>query len=196
MRFDINNYKGNYAMHCKTEAEAKEFCDYLNSIGKTWQNGASYAVITNWDDDAESACYNFNHGSCASIGFYRRHNYTILEWSDFTTEFTKADLQNGMIVEYANGWKRMVLNGNLLNITNGRMSLMSICDDLTSVYQSSLNINKAYICNTDALTGLSDVFDEHNLTLIWERKEEPKPVEMTLEEVCKALGKEIKIVKG
>jgi hypothetical protein len=41
-----------------------------------------------------------------------------------------------------------------------------------------------------------DVLDDNYHTLIWERKEKPKPVEMTIEEICKALGKEIKIVKG
>lgn len=28
--FDIEKYKDNYVMHCKTEAEAKSFCRYLD----------------------------------------------------------------------------------------------------------------------------------------------------------------------
>lgn len=28
MKFNINKYEGNYAMHCKTEEEAKIFCRY------------------------------------------------------------------------------------------------------------------------------------------------------------------------
>ena len=196
MKFDINNYKGKYVMHCKTDEEAKEFCDYLYSIGRTWTGGNSYKRYTHWKDDTIKTCYNFNEGLYNTIDHYKRIGYTILEWSDFTTEFTKADLQNGMIVEYANGWKRMVLNGNLLGIKNGHSPLTNFLDDLKCKWDQDLNINKVYTCKTIDLTGLLEAFDEHNLTLIWERKEEPKPVEMTIEEVCKTLGKEIKIVKG
>ena len=195
MKFDINNYKDKYVMHCKTEEEAREFCDYLHSVGEKWTTGDSYKNHNNWKIYKEDTCYSFNKGSFADIEYFTRFEYTILEWSDFkANEFTKADLQNGMIVEYANGWKRMVLNGNLLGIKDGHASLTDFLDDLKCKWGQDLNINKVYICNTDALTGLPDVFDKHNLTLIWERK--PEPVEMTIEEICKALGKEIKIVKG
>lgn len=34
MKFNINKYMGNYAMHCKTEEEAKIFCRYLDSVGR------------------------------------------------------------------------------------------------------------------------------------------------------------------
>ena len=27
MKFNIDDYKGEYAMHCKTEEEAKDFCN-------------------------------------------------------------------------------------------------------------------------------------------------------------------------
>lgn len=36
MKFNINKYEGNYAMHCKTEEEAKIFCRYLDSVGRKW----------------------------------------------------------------------------------------------------------------------------------------------------------------
>ena len=39
MKFNIDNYKGKYVMHCKTEEEAKIFCKYLHSIGRMWNNG-------------------------------------------------------------------------------------------------------------------------------------------------------------
>lgn len=35
MRFNIEDYKGKYVMHCKTEEEAEDFCIYLDSIGRT-----------------------------------------------------------------------------------------------------------------------------------------------------------------
>lgn len=196
MKFDINNYKGKYVMHCKTFEEAKEFCNYLHSIERKWSHGVSYKATTCWTRNTKEICYNFNEGVYSDKDYYEKAGYTILEWSDFTTEFTKADLQNGMIVEYACGRKRMVLNGNLLSMTSGHAPFTDFLDDLKCKWDADLNINKVYTCNTDCLTGLPDVFDEHNLTLIWERKEKPEPVEMTIEEICKALGKEIKIVKG
>jgi hypothetical protein len=33
MMFNIDDYKGKYVMHCKTEEEAEVFCRYLVSIG-------------------------------------------------------------------------------------------------------------------------------------------------------------------
>ena len=34
--FDFGNYKGRYAMHCKTEEEAKEFCKVMHEAGRKW----------------------------------------------------------------------------------------------------------------------------------------------------------------
>lgn len=49
MKFNINKYEGNYAMHCKTEEEAKIFCRYLDSVGRRWADGTSYMSMTNWN---------------------------------------------------------------------------------------------------------------------------------------------------
>lgn len=38
-------------------------------------------------------------------------------------------------------------------------------------------------------------FDAYGRELLWERDEKPEPKEMTVAEVCKALGYEVKIVK-
>lgn len=38
MRFDANDYKGRYAMHCATEKEANIFLEYLDSIGRKWSS--------------------------------------------------------------------------------------------------------------------------------------------------------------
>ena len=191
MKFDINDYKGKYVMHCKTEEETREFCDYIERFG------IHYLASKTFRDFNANTCYNFNFGRYSDKDYYESNGYTVLEWSDFTTEFTKSDLKNGMIVEYENGCKRMVLNGNLLGLEIGHMSLDCFDDDLKSTYDTKLNINKVYVCNTNDPSGLTDLFDNDNLALIWEREEEkPEPVEMTLEEICAALGKEIKIVKG
>lgn len=64
MKFDINNYKGKYVMHCKTEEEKKDFCDYLHSVGRKWKDGRSYSRIT---CIFGNECYFFNEGT---IGTY------------------------------------------------------------------------------------------------------------------------------
>ena len=189
MRFDIDNYKGKYVMHCKTEEEAREFCDYIRHCDVHYDAHAAFRFYR------DKTCFNFNANTHAPKGYYEENGYTILEWSDFTTEFTKADLKDGMVVELANGNKYLVLGEVMLNNT-GSFKIERFDDNLElKGYDPKVwAINKAY--SIKYACWLQGIFDDDNLTLIWERKEEPKPVEMTLEEVCKALGKEIKIVKG
>lgn len=83
MKFNINKYEGNYAMHCKTEEEAKIFCRYLDSVGRRWADGTSYMSMTNWNYGPDT-CYTFNSGTyCKKTYFLTRNYYTILEFSDF-----------------------------------------------------------------------------------------------------------------
>lgn len=185
MKFDINNYKGKYAMHCKTEEEAREFCDHV-------RNNNNPSIVFRMY--GKNTCFNLNSDNHASKKFYEEHGYTILEWSDFTTEFTKADLKDGMVVEYNNGERGIVLKENLVS-EYGYLKLESYNSHLEFEGHRPEDwlIKKVYETHAHRL---DTIFETENLTLIWERKEKPKPVEMTLEEVCKALGKEIKIVKG
>lgn len=185
MKFDINNYKGKYVMHCKTEEEAKEFCSYLRL------KGVPTVGESVWRWYRTNTCYNLNYGTYADVEFYTREGFTILEWSDFTTEFTKADLKDGMIVEFANGKRFMVLDNDLIS-HNTYMGMKDYDDSLNYKYNPDNKINKIY---KSKACFFREIFDDDYLTLIWERKTKPKPVEMTLAEVCKALGKEIKIVK-
>lgn len=42
--FNIEDYKGDFVMHCKTEEEAKDFCRYLDALTR---NGAVDIVMPN-----------------------------------------------------------------------------------------------------------------------------------------------------
>ena len=42
MKFNLDDYKGKYCMHCKTLEEAINFCKFLDDNGRTWQDGDSY----------------------------------------------------------------------------------------------------------------------------------------------------------
>lgn len=101
MKFNINKYLGNYAMHCKTEEEAKIFCRYLDSVGRRWADGTSYMSMTNWNYGPDT-CYTFNSGTyCKKTYFLTRNYYTILEFSDF--EWDNKNTKRKPVIIYRNG---------------------------------------------------------------------------------------------
>ena len=197
MKFNINDYKGKYVMHCKTEEEARSFCDYLYSVGRKWNGGSSYLTHTNWNSYKSDTVYFFNNNTYQDIRHAQINNYTILEWSDFMNkEFTKADLRTGDIVKFREGELGIViLEFDVIACKNGGwISMNSISEDLiSSFYLGKYDIvavrrpTESCACCFDAMRA-----NAPRGTLVYERKEVE---EMTLAEVCKLLGKEIKIVK-
>ena len=102
MKFNINKYLGNYAMHCKTEEEAKIFLRYLDSVGRRWADGTSYMSMTNWNVYGPDTCYDFYDGTyCAKRYFLTRNCYTILEFSDF--EWDNKNTKRKPVIIYRNG---------------------------------------------------------------------------------------------
>lgn len=102
MKFNINKYLGNYAMHCKTEEEAKIFLRYLDSVGRRWADGTSYMSMTNWNVYGPDTCYDFYDGTyCAKRYYLTRNCYTILEFSDF--EWDNKNTKRKPVIIYRNG---------------------------------------------------------------------------------------------
>ena len=83
MKFDINAYCDRTVMHCKTEEESIYFTKYLNSLGRSWRTGKSYAERTNWRTYYENTCYLFQQDMFADLPFYAKQGYHILEFTDF-----------------------------------------------------------------------------------------------------------------
>lgn len=83
MKFNLDNYKGKYVMHCKTEEEACDFCNFLHQNNKKWSSGDSYLIFTNWSQFTDKTCYYFNVGIFGSIQNATNENYMVLEWEDF-----------------------------------------------------------------------------------------------------------------
>lgn len=83
MRFNIDDYHGNYAMHCPEEWQAEVFTKHLHSLGKVWRGGYSYAGENHWGSYEETTCYAFIHNQYAYKEWYEEHGYTVLEFSDF-----------------------------------------------------------------------------------------------------------------
>ena len=196
MKFNIEDYKGNYVMHCKTEEEAKDFCGYLDSLGRKLCHEKKYTKNTCWQCFTDRTCYAFNDIEYSSLGYYERHGYTILEWSDFMdNKFTKADLKSGDVILRRDGSVEIVcLETGALIRRDGFNILDELTDDLLSTFNDDDSDDiiavrrpkQPYHCQFCA-------FDEGLGELVYERGDEPE--EMTLDEICKALGKEIKIVK-
>lgn len=97
MKFNLNDYKdykGKYAMHCKTKEEAESFCRFLDLSGRSWFSGGSYLEVDYWDRHKIDTVYYFNRGTYGSVEHIRR-DVVILEWSDFmenketVSEFTQ-----------------------------------------------------------------------------------------------------------
>lgn len=107
-------------------------------------------------------------------------------------QMTKSDLKTGMVVEIRRGKTALVLldtqNGDVVSGPNLWGSLKDYNKNFENKYgDKEYDIVKVYQPQNN-----NSYYSFEDLTLIWERDES---TEMTMEEVCKALGKQIKIVK-
>lgn len=179
---EFKNKDNKIAVHCKTEEEAKDFCEQMHEHGMKWCNGESYLKNTNYNAHHGGMCY-YGSGEHSTRDFAEKYNYKILEWSDcMQKEFTKADLKDGMVVEYNDSYfgKRLVIGGFLTG-EDGFADLGNYNENLKSVV-SDLKIVRVY--KIKYMGKISSIMEDHNLELIWERKE---PKKMTIEEMRKKL---------
>lgn len=96
-------------------------------------------------------------------------------------KFTKADLKDGMVVAYANGQRRLVLNNFLIG-KDGYFDLSNYSENLKDKNYSDRYIVRVFKINI--VTTLDYIFRTENLELIWERTESKK---MTTEEMRQKL---------
>ena len=88
----INDEYGQYMIKCVSEGEAKECCQWLDSIGRCWASGASYLGITYWDNERDYVFY-------TSDGYYSvcddylgdEDDYYFQYWSDFKYQLMLKD---------------------------------------------------------------------------------------------------------
>lgn len=105
-------------------------------------------------------------------------------------EFTKANLEPGMVIEHRNGTRMLVVNINgFLHFysTNGYITHIENAynDNLTYIFNDcTLDIVKVY--EIGIFSSLYDILASNKrLNLIWERK---MPVEYTMREIADKLG--------
>lgn len=190
-----------HVMHCRTKEEFDAFLTYLDGIGEKWRNNSYLGMSYLWDISETNTVLYFNNGDCGVSSCYtaKTNGYIILEYSDFDwgaeakNEFTFNSLQTGDIALRRDGETMIFVKELVGFITKDHYyGLSSYENDLTSMCGSEYDIiavrrpiNPHQIC--------FDAFEYKVCPLVYERKEEPE--EMTLAEVCKLLGKEIKIIK-
>ena len=190
---EFKNKDNKIVMHCKTEEEAKDFCRQMHGHGMKWCTGKSYMEKTNYEKCKGETCYT-GSGMLSSYRYYNSEGYEILEWSDYMQkEFTKADLEDGMVVEQRDGNMYLVLAGLVVR-KRGYNCIGDYDDDLKVADYAGGDIVKVYRITPESLRCIEDVFIKGNLELIWERKE---PKKMTVEEMRKKLeeltGEEIEV---
>lgn len=96
-------------------------------------------------------------------------------------EFTKADLKSGMVVEYRDGKRRLVLNNRLVG-KDGYYELNMYTEDMKDKECSERDIMRVF--KIVIITTLNRIFHIENLELIWEREEVKR---MTVEEMRQKL---------
>lgn len=187
---EFKNKDNRIAVHCKTEEEAKDFCEQMHEKGMRWSDGETLLENTVWYVHGEKTCYVYG----VSFSHYRwakKKGHRILEWGDYMQkEFTKADLKSGMVVEYRDGDRRLVIDKYLIG-KNTHYELSPYNENLEDEYPR-LTIMKVFKIRQRAI--LERILDDDNLELIWERTE---PKKMTIEEMRQKLeeltGEEIEV---
>ncbi len=201
MKFDFDKYKDQeVAMHCKTEQEAIDFCNYMYNHGKKWTNGRSYKEDTNYIYHHSETCYCFNNGTYDKREYLIEEGFEILEWSDFMNkQFTKSDIRNGDVLVKRNGCVEIAIPEVGVRITEGGgyNELDALREDLTNLKAKDFDIMNVYrpkrpchCCfNKTSLKEGELVFDRTAIETVY----------VTLEEIAKLKGvsvDRIKIVNG
>lgn len=191
---EFKNKDNKIAVHCKTEEEAKDFCRQMHGQGMKWRNEESYLKNTNYYMHNEGMCY-CGDGEWSSLDIAENYNYKILEWSDYMQkEFTKADLRDGMVVEYrSKSYGRRLVIGDMLIGAEGGHRLIYYNEDLIDATgDKDFDIMRIY--KIQHVSRFNEILLYSNLELIWERKE---PKKMTVEEMRQKLedltGEEIEV---
>lgn len=191
---EFKNIGNKIAVHCKTEEEAVDFCKQMHEHRMKWCNGESYLKNTNYNAHNKGTCY-YGNGEYSSRVFAEKYNYKILEWSDYMQKkFTKADLRDGMVVEYrSKSYGRRLVIGDMLIGAEGSHRLIYYNEDLIDATgDKDFDIMRIY--KIQHVSRFNEILLYSNLELIWERKESKK---MTVEEMRQKLeeltGEEIEV---
>ena len=167
----------------KIENNSRQILRYLEILGYTWQSG-----------DKPTEWYPSVHHNCFTV--WSEHMMIGHSMKDVTMSFEefkrqnpiqKKHLRSGMIVEYINGMRRLVVDikGELILMSrDGFQPLSDYNEDLIIDDLSNTTINKVGISEPYCLEIMLK-----EATIIWER---PKEVELTMEEIAEKFNIDVK----
>lgn len=200
-KFNISDYPGKYVMHVTTKEQDEIFRRYLHSIGKKWHSKDSYIEKEYFRIYKSETYHLFNEGMYGDRSYSIADGYIVLEfdnfdWSDFAMKhFTKNDLKNGDVIKRRDGTVQIICletDTCICSTPNHYDRVSDLGPDLLHVGGNKKGDVIAVRRPKDPDDCCFAAFDLECGQVVYERSEVE---EMTLEEVCKALGKEIKIVK-
>lgn len=174
-------------MVIKIENNLKEILQYLEILNYKWNTGdkpTEYIPSCSFDCLVvrnNHITYDFKSEGI-SFEEFKKHN-----------PIQKKHLRSGMVIEYVNGERRLVVDlmGDFMLISNeGSYPLSSYREDLTCLFYE-LTINKVFIVSRGHLAYM--LSERNTRVKIWER---PNPVtEVTLQEVAEKFNIDIKQLK-
>lgn len=181
------NKDNKIAVHCKTEEEAKDFCEKMDALGLTWNSGASYKKNSRWED-LGIGIYYCNLGYYRTSDLYDGREYEIFEWSDYMERDLRYLLTDGTVVELRDGLRCIVVNDGLMGIGDPDFSerISNYDKDLISNGENGdMDIMKVYGYGYTISQCMGDT-----LPVVWERRKK----KITMEDIKKQFGEDIEVV--
>ncbi len=215
-KFRLEDYTGDYVMHCPEKWMAEKFCKLLHNSGRTWVGNHSYVNKpedplsgNSWEEERDGTCYNFNEGMYGSKRFYLSEpgykiRYKILEFDNFDwsdekeNTMTKSDLKVGYVVKFRNEMLGMVMpdeSYGLITVNNNGTwtNLFTMDEDMTFAGLPNLEIVEVYGLNCLHPTKSLQISTEGR-DLLWKRKEAKKMTVSEISEiVSKSLGYDVEV---
>lgn len=173
----------------KIENNSNQILEYLEILGYTWQTGDK---PTEWSPSVYHNCFSV-YSEDRTIGYSIEDATMSFEEFKRQNPIKKEHIRSGMVVEYRNGQRRLVVDfmGELMLISNeGCHTLATYKEDLTYL-PYGLCIDKVLFVKFGHLAYM--LSKNNPCVQIWER---PNPViEVTLDEIAEKFGIDIKQLK-
>lgn len=150
-----------------------------------WSNGKEFTVesIKEYKCDIIYLEYDFTV-QYSSLSYAQVRNVKLITIQEYIA-MKKSDLKPGMVVEYVNGERRLVVSiNNKLYLISSHMfaAVKSFSDDLKCDSNSDRNIVKVY--QPEEASSLTSLLNNLN-NCIWER---PKETVLTMQEIADKFG--------
>jgi hypothetical protein len=206
MEFDIEEYNYTY-FYCATSDETRDFIHTLIREANLRQQALYFYGYELCDYPAGYYFYHYvNDGIQLELAktIYNYNARNALKWSDFMKDkkFTKADLKNGDVVKLRNGNVVIYIENLKGFIAKDHVYIDdAFTVDLKNIASADRGVDSYDIMQVRRPNSIGDCCfyafrdDCQFGTLVYDReRDDPEIEEMTMEDVCKALGKRVKIV--